>query len=178
MGNELHHADYSSFGRLSKREVLEALQASYEALAMDTSHWVSNLANAASLLWYAYRSLEVPINWAGFYVVDQKTEGDLVLGPFQGKVACQSITLGKGVCGVAALTKTTQCVPDVSKFPGHIACDGETQSEIVVPIISGNDVVAVLDIDCLAKDAFNKEDEEMLESLARLISSSNKWHHA
>jgi L-methionine (R)-S-oxide reductase len=103
----------------------------------------SNTANAASLLWHALHALPSPsnhTNWAGFYVLDPSRAAagkkpQLILGPFQGKVACQIIAHGRGVCGVAAQTAETQVVPDVDLFPGHIACDGASKSEIVVPII-------------------------------------------
>lgn len=103
----------------------------------------SNLANTASLLWHALHALPSPsnqVNWAGFYVLDQKKPRQLILGPFHGKVACQTIAFGRGVCGAAAQTGETQLVPDVDKFPGHIACDSASKSEIVVPIIKDSKV--------------------------------------
>ena len=103
----------------------------------------SNTANAASLIWHALRALPAPsneINWAGFYVSDPSTPDQLILGPFQGKVACQTIAFGKGVCGAAAKSQKTQLVPDVEQFPGHIACDGDSKSEIVVPILKNGKV--------------------------------------
>lgn len=103
----------------------------------------SNTANAASLIWYALHALPSPsnrVNWAGFYVSDPTRKDQLILGPFQGKVACQVIAFGKGVCGAAAQSKETQVVPDVEKFSGHIACDGDSRSEIVVPIIRNDKV--------------------------------------
>lgn len=104
---------------------------------------LSNLANAASLLWHALHALPSPsdaVNWAGFYVLHPSRPGQLLLGPFQGKVACQSIAFGRGVCGAAAREARTMLVPDVEVFPGHIACDGDSQSEIVVPIVQGGKV--------------------------------------
>ncbi|THX66142.1 hypothetical protein D6D08_07445, partial [Aureobasidium pullulans] len=100
----------------------------------------TNLSNAASLLWHCLHALPSPsnhTNWTGFYVLDPSSPPttQLILGPFQGKVACQTIRFGRGVCGVAAQTKTTQVVGDVEMFPGHIACDAESKSEIVVPVI-------------------------------------------
>lgn len=104
----------------------------------------SNLSNAASLLWHALHALPAPsshTNWAGFYVLDPSSPtNQLILGPFQGKVACQTIRFGRGVCGTAASTKTTQLVADVEEFPGHIACDAESASEIVVPILQDGKV--------------------------------------
>lgn len=104
---------------------------------------VCNLANTASLLWHALKALPFPsyqINWAGFYVLDRTSPNQLILGPFQGKVACQTISFGRGVCGAAAETKKTQLIPDVEEFPGHIACDIDSKSEIVVPIIVDSQV--------------------------------------
>jgi L-methionine (R)-S-oxide reductase len=103
----------------------------------------SNTANAASLIWHALHALPTPsnkVNWAGFYVSDPTTPNQLILGPFQGKVACQTIAFGKGVCGAAAQSQKTQLVPDVEQFPGHIACDGDSKSEIVVPIMKDGEV--------------------------------------
>ncbi|SCW03913.1 LAFE_0H01794g1_1 [Lachancea fermentati] len=165
-----HHADFTNFSGVSRRESLEQLLTSYEALADGQNNWVCNLANASSLLWHAYKSLPLDINWAGFYVRDKKDKEQLILGPFQGKVACQTIKNGKGVCGMAASTGTSQVVPDVNKFPGHIACDGETKSEIVVPLVDGNgNCLGVIDIDCLEYEGFTNLDREYLERLAALI---------
>ncbi|PNY25786.1 Free methionine-R-sulfoxide reductase [Tolypocladium capitatum] len=145
----------------------------------------SNLANAASLLWHAYKSLPAPsneVNWAGFYVLDpSSSKPQLILGPFQGKVACQTIDFGRGVCGTAAASRTTQLVADVEQFPGHIACDGDSKSEIVVPILAGRDgsgtkrVVAIIDVDCAALNGFDELDKEYLEELAELLSKSCDW---
>ena len=103
----------------------------------------SNLANASSLLWYAFHSLPEPsnrVNWAGFYICDPRDPWQLILGPFHGRPACQSVRLGKGVCGTAAADKKVVRVADVEKWPGHIACDEESRSEIVVPILKGEAV--------------------------------------
>jgi len=103
----------------------------------------SNLSNAASLLYHGYQSLPLPssaVNWAGFYVVYPNDPTLLVLGPFQGHVACQSIRFGRGVCGAAAAEKEAKIVADVDRFPGHIACDSKSKSEIVVPIVVNNEV--------------------------------------
>lgn len=126
-------------------------------------------------MWHAYHDLKIPVNWAGFYVVDPAALDQLILGPFQGKAACQTIKFGVGVCGTAAATKGTQVVPDVRAYPGHIACDGDTQSEVVVSIVCDGRVVAVLDIDCLIKDVWDDEDERYLELLAQQISASCAW---
>ena len=117
------------------------------------------------------------MNWCGFYVLDPTTPSQLILGPFQGHVACQTITFGKGVCGTAATKKETQIVPDVDEFPGHIACDTASKSEIVVPILQtklGEEeekVVAIIDIDCGETDGFDERDREWLEKFALLIAN-------
>ncbi len=125
-------------------------------------HFVANLANLSALL---YDTLD-EINWAGFYLA----EGDkLVLGPFQGKPACIEIPRGRGVCGTAAALDATQLVPDVHAFPGHIACDCASNSEIVVPLHAQGRVVGVLDIDSPVKERFSEEDKAGLEALCALI---------
>lgn len=164
------HADYANITAASRAEALELVVESYKALAEDTDYYVANLANALSLLWHAYHSLGVKVNWAGFYIT--RDANTLYLGPFQGKVACQVIKFGVGVCGTAALTQTTQLVPDVHKYPGHIACDSETNSEIVVPIVIDGKTVAVLDIDCETLEGFNEEDQKWLEQLADAIGTT------
>lgn len=128
---------------------------------------------------------------AGFYVLDKSWNNDtnkdgsqrkprLILGPFQGKVACQTIVFGKGVCGTAAEAKETQLVKNVEDFPGHIACDGDSQSEIVVPIIASPDgvtaqVVAIIDIDCATLNGFDEVDKKNLEELASLMAKACDW---
>lgn len=168
-----YHADYTEFSVSSRKEALQQVLDFYEALTTNQDNWICNLANASSLLWHAYRTLSVNINWAGFYVTQKSNSEELILGPFQGKVACQLINYGKGVCGIAASTKETQVVPDVNKFPGHIACDGETKSEIVVPIVNDEGkCLGVIDIDCLEYNGFNEIDKAYLERLAKLIVST------
>ncbi|KAI0913992.1 GAF domain-like protein [Ustulina deusta] len=176
------HADASNFADgVTKEEAYEQVLLQAEGLFDGQRNWVCNLANTASLLWHAYKSLPSPssqVNWAGFYTLDpQKTANpQLILGPFQGKVACQTIAFGRGVCGAAAATQTTQLVPDVEKFPGHIACDGESKSEIVVPIVAGEGdsrkVVAIIDIDCADLNGFDDVDKKYLEQLAALLGRS------
>lgn len=116
----------------------------------------------------------------GFYVLDpSSTKQQLILGPFQGKVACQLIPFGRGVCGVAASSQTTQLVQDVEQFPGHIACDSESKSEIVVPIVAEKDgekkVVAIIDVDCAELNGFDEVDKKNLEQLAELLGKSCDW---
>lgn len=119
---------------------------------------------------------------SGFYVLDPSSpKPQLILGPFQGKVACQTIDFGRGVCGTAAASRTTQLVADVEEFPGHIACDGDSRSEIVVPILADRDgsgtkkVVAIIDVDCAALNGFDERDKKYLEELAALLSESCDW---
>lgn len=174
MGN---HADYSTYSSgLTKEETLQNVIDSYEALSSDTRNWVANLSNCSSLIWHAYHSLGVPVNWTGFYVYDKDSDvPQLILAPFQGKVACQLIQIGKGVCGTSAATLETQVVKDVQKFPGHIACDGETKSEIVVPMHKDGKVLGVLDLDCLALEGFDEIDREYLEKLVKVVVDTCDW---
>jgi len=126
---------------------------------------IANAANLAALLW-----LTLPdINWAGFYFVD----GDeLVLGPFQGQPACTRIAIGKGVCGTAALTRQVQRIDNVHEFPGHIACDSASQSELVLPLIQAGNVIGVLDIDSPRLVRFSAADQAGLEVISRLFVAS------
>ncbi|KAK8032943.1 Free methionine-R-sulfoxide reductase [Apiospora marii] len=113
-----------------------------------------------------------------FYTFDVTGSAEkprLILGPFQGKVACQTIYFGRGVCGAAASTRATQLVRDVDQFPGHIACDGDSKSEIVVPIVADDKVVAIIDIDCAVLDGFDEVDQAALEKLAALLARSCDW---
>ena len=127
-------------------------------------HRIANLANAAALL---YHSLD-GLNWAGFYLL----EGDaLVLGPFQGRPACIEIPVGRGVCGTAVAEGRTQLVPDVHQFPGHIACDSASNSEIVVPIRADGKIVGVLDLDSPHIGCFTGEDRAGLEEFVRILES-------
>ncbi|TKA35585.1 hypothetical protein B0A54_13172 [Friedmanniomyces endolithicus] len=156
------------------RRVIEQATALFDG----QRNWVCNTANTASLLWHAFHSLPSPsnlVNWAGFYVLDAAVANQLILGPFHGKVACQTIAFGRGVCGVAAASGETQLVPDVERFPGHIACDGDSKSEIVVPVIQDGKVVAIIDIDCAVVNGFDEEDRQYLQQLAELLAKSCDW---
>ncbi|MCF0135072.1 MAG: GAF domain-containing protein [Lachnospiraceae bacterium] len=142
------------------------------ALISGESHYLPNLANTAALLWEALSD----INWCGFYLTaasgDTPAHKELILGPFQGKPACIRIPFGKGVCGTAALQDTLQLVEDVHCFPGHIACDSASASEIVIPIHGANGaVVAVLDIDSPLKARFTTADADGLTALTRLLET-------
>ncbi|MBE5104609.1 GAF domain-containing protein [Bacillus thuringiensis] len=140
----------------SREKQYETVIKQLDALLTGESNVVANLSNASALL----NQFLDRVNWVGFYV----TEGNqLVLGPFQGMPACVRIPFGRGVCGVAAETKTTQLVADVHQFPGHIACDSASNSEIVVPIIKEGTVIGVLDIDSPEKNRFDEVDQHYLE---------------
>ena len=163
------------------------------SLAEVDAHWLPVLSNAAALLWDALDD----INWAGFYLVDPATvvgagpsagaepgaipsahdsrTPELRLGPFQGKVACVRIPFGRGVCGTAAATKTSQLVEDVHQFPGHIACDSASNSEVVVPIFKDGQVVGVLDIDSPNVARFTQEDLAGLEQVVKALESCTNF---
>jgi L-methionine (R)-S-oxide reductase len=129
------------------------------------SNFVANAANTSALL---YQSLP-DINWVGFYIAEGK---ELVLGPFQGKPACARIPFGKGACGTAAAKQKTLVVPDVNRFPGHIACDTASQSEIVVPLLNWGKVLGVLDIDSASANRFDDDDREGIESVVSVFLAS------
>ena len=146
---------------VSKEEVYKSLYPQLEALIADESDQIANMANITSALKEAFGFF-----WVGFYrVVGER----LVLGPFQGPIACTSIALGKGVCGSTWKQAKTIIVPDVDKFPGHIACSSQSRSEIVVPVKQNNTVVAVLDVDSDQLDKFNKIDSYWLEKICALL---------
>jgi len=109
--------------------------------------------------------------WTGFYLVDPDKPGELVVGPYQGTLGCLRIPFGRGVCGTAAAERKTQIVEDVHAFPGHIACDGRTESEIVVPVFDGDALIGVLDVDSMRSASFDKTDAEALERIAALIAA-------
>ena len=148
----------------SKADLYRDLLSALDALTADEPDAIANMANASALIWQYLPDL----NWAGFY----RLVGDeLVLGPFQGKAACIRIALGKGVCGTAAATRTTQVVEDVHAFPGHIACDAASRSELVVPIVRDGMLVGVLDLDSPEAARFDAEDAVGCEALAALLAS-------
>lgn len=140
----------------------ELMQKQLRALAEADASWLPVFANASALLWDCFPS----INWAGFYIVNQ---GSLLLGPFQGKVACIRIPIGKGVCGTAAAQDTTQRIDNVHLFPGHIACDSASNSELVIPIHHDGKVVALLDMDSPIYSRFSQTDQDELESFVRTL---------
>ena len=144
-----------------------ALIEQLSALTEGVPHPVANLANAAALLWQGLEN----INWAGFYLLEGEV---LVLGPFQGKPACIEIPLGRGVCGTAAARDCTLVVPDVHEFPGHIACDAASASEIVIPLRRDGRVIGVLDIDSPLRGRFTEEDRVGLEAFAACLERAMK----
>ena len=146
-----------------KATLYRDLALALEALIGDEPDAVANMANAASLIWESVPDL----NWAGFY---RNVGGELVLGPFQGRPACIRIPFGTGVCGAAAQTRQVQRVEDVHAFPGHIACDSASNSEIVLPIIRDGELLAVLDLDSPEKSRFDAEDEAGLEKIAEILA--------
>ena len=141
------------------RELVQAA----DALTDGEPDAIANMANVAALLWESLPDL----NWAGFY---RNVGGELVLGPFQGRAACIRIPFGKGVCGAAAATREVQCVEDVDAFPGHIACDSASASELVVPIVHGGALIGVLDLDSPRRARFDQEDVAGCVELARRIA--------
>ncbi|MFP3725029.1 GAF domain-containing protein [Priestia filamentosa] len=155
-----HVENYSGQREKDFELVIKQLQ----ALTADEPNTIANLANASSLL---NQFLE-EINWVGFYLTDE-AKNQLVLGPFQGLPACVRIPFGRGVCGTAAAEQKTLRVKDVHEFPGHIACDSASQSEIVVPIIKDRKTIGVLDIDSPVKNRFDEQDEKYLNQFVDVL---------
>ena len=148
----------------SKADLYRDLLGALDALTADEPDAIANMANAAALVWQYLPDL----NWAGFY---RMVGGELVLGPFQGKAACIRIPLGKGVCGTAAATRETQLVEDVHAFPGHIACDVASRSELVVPIVHDGRLIGVLDLDSPEPARFDAEDAAGCEALCARLAA-------
>lgn len=154
------HTDFSS----SPDKLYPLLVQQLQAITDNVPHKIANLANTSALLWEALDDL----NWVGFYLLEGDT---LILGPFQGKVACIEIPMGRGVCGTAAARGETVRVEDVHAFPGHIACDSASNSEIVIPLFRDGEVVGVLDIDSPILARFTPDDQIGLEAVARVIET-------
>ena len=150
---------------MEKQVNYPALAEALAALTSGIPYEIANLANAAALLWQTLPEL----NWAGFYRME---DGQLVLGPFQGKPACIVIPLGKGVCGTAAAEDRVQLVPDVHQFPGHIACDGASRSELVIPLHRNGAVWGVLDLDSPREGRFTEEDRLGLLRVAAVLEQA------
>lgn len=154
-----HTSEYSG----SREERQNAVLSQLQALIYEESNQVANLANAAALLNFFLDD----INWVGFYLFDGQ---ELVLGPFQGLPACIRIPLGKGVCGTSAERRETLRIEDVHAFPGHIACDAASNSEIVIPIVKDDRLIGVLDIDSPLKGRFDAEDQVFLEQFVATLT--------
>lgn len=155
--------DFAADPSQPKPELYRELVGAADALTAGESDGVANMANIAALLWQFLPGL----NWAGFY---RAIDGELVLGPFCGKPACIRIAFGRGVCGAAAASGESQRVADVGSFPGHIACDADSRSELVVPVKRAGEVVAVIDLDAPREGRFDAEDQAGVEALARLLA--------
>ena len=148
-----------------KPTLYKDLAAALEALIGDERDAVANMANAAALIWESLPD----INWVGFY---RNVGGELIVGPFQGRPACVRIAFGEGVCGAAAASREVQLVEDVHAFPGHIACDSASNSEIVLPIIRDGELIAVLDIDSPSHARFDEEDRAGCVRLADILAKA------
>ncbi|ADO54725.1 GAF domain-containing protein [Paenibacillus jamilae] len=149
----------------TRQEQFESVLGQLRALVHDESNRIANLANASALLGHFLPD----VNWSGFYLYDGT---ELVLGPFQGLPACIRIPLGRGVCGTAAAERRTLVIDDVHAFPGHIACDAASNSEIVIPLIKNDELIGVLDIDSPLKSRFDHEDRVFLEEFTAILVSS------
>ena len=160
--------DFKPASVTAKADLYADLLAAADALTAGEPDGIANMANVAALLW----EFLPQVNWTGFYrVVDGAPGGELVLGPFAGRPACIRIPFGQGVCGAAAQKGETQRVADVHAFPGHIACDAASRSELVVPVVRDGAVVAVIDLDSPEVARFDDEDAKGIEALARLLAT-------
>ncbi len=167
---QVHEVEYVAPlpAHVDKNERYMELRRYVDALTEGETDWLANLSNVAAAVY----DHVLGVNWAGFYLLK---EGELVLGPFQGRPACVRIRVGRGVCGTAVSERRTQVVPDVHAFPGHIACDARSRSEIVVPIVAGGEVVGVLDIDSPNLRNFDIEDRRALETIVADIVPRVDW---
>jgi GAF domain-containing protein len=155
----------SDLSELPKQELFRELVSQISALIQEETDAVANMANTAALIFHSVPRL----NWVGFYLLKG---GELVLGPFQGRVACVRIALGRGVVGTAAEKRITIRVADVNEFPGHIACDTASRSEIVVPLVSEDShLLGVLDVDSPELDRFDADDEEGFRAIGKIIGA-------
>lgn len=148
----------------SKSKLYNYLNMKVTGLVCEKNDWLASLSNTSAIIWMLLKD----INWAGFYLYKND---ELILGPFQGKPACTNIALGKGVCGSAAVKLETQLVKNVHEFEGHIACDSDSKSEIVIPIIKGKRLIGVLDIDSPIYERFDEEDKQGLEKLVGILTN-------
>lgn len=152
----------------TKEQLYRYMNIKLTGLIGSEEDWLANLSNASALLWLLIED----INWVGFYLYKKDK---LILGPFQGKPACVNIEIGKGVCGTAAQTRQVQLVKNVEEFPGHIACDGASQSEIVLPIIHNGQLIGVLDIDSPILSRFDEADQLGLEKIVATLNKYIDW---
>lgn len=155
--------DLSVFDILTQKQKYESLLSMIDSLLKDETDVITNLSNASALI----KALVSDVNWAGFYIIKNN---ELVLGPFQGLPACNRIQIGKGVCGTSAFKGETMLVKDVHSFPGHIACDSQSNSEVVIPLKQNNKVYGVLDLDSPTVGRFNEEDKTYLEKVVEIIN--------
>lgn len=156
--------DFAADPSQPKPELYRELVGAAAALTEGERDGIANMANVAALIW----QLVPGLNWAGFY---RAVEGELVLGPFCGKPACIRIPFGQGVCGAAAASGRSQLVGDVFAFPGHIACDAASRSELVVPVLRDGAVIAVIDLDAPIQDRFDSDDQAGIEALAEMLAA-------
>ncbi len=172
-----HEPIHPSFDFADKTRGYADIAASLRSLLEGERNLIANLANTAALIYHALPNL----NWAGFYLIGPTAQdaatSELILGPFQGKTACVRIAIGKGVCGAAAAKRETQLVPDVHAFPGHIACDSASNSEIVIPMIFANgprrgELLGVLDLDSPLLGRFDEQDQRGLETIVDILMNS------
>ncbi|MEX2116332.1 MAG: GAF domain-containing protein [Bacteroidota bacterium] len=154
--------------KTKKADVYEEILPQLRSLLEGEDDWIANLANASSVLRYAFPDR---VSWVGFYLM---SGNGLVLGPFQGKPACVRIAIGKGVCGTAAAEKRTVIVPDVHAFPGHIACDPDSRSEIAVPMLQEGMLLGVLDLDSTVAGSFDETDARYLKGVVDIVIGASK----
>ena len=157
--------NFDKITQLSKQERYSIVLNQAEALMKDENNLIANLSNIVSLLKYSFDYYL----WVGFYLYDEEKQ-NLVLGPFQGRIACTRIEIGKGVCGTAFKNRETLVINDVNKFPGHIFCDSSSKSEIVVPVFRNDKIVGVLDVDSAVYSSFDAIDRKYLNELSLIIS--------
>lgn len=157
--------NFDKITQLSKQERYSIVLNQAEALMKDENNLIANLSNIVSLLKYSFDYYL----WVGFYLYDEEKQ-NLVLGPFQGRIACTRIEIGKGVCGTAFKNRETLVIDDVNKFPGHIFCDSSSKSEIVVPVFRNDKIVGVLDVDSAVYSSFDAVDRKYLNELSLIIS--------
>lgn len=157
--------NFDKISKLSKQERYSEVLSQVEALMKDENNLIANLSNVVSLLKYSFDYYL----WVGFYFYDS-VKNNLVLGPFQGRIACTRIEIGKGVCGTAFKNGETLVVNDVNNFPGHIFCDSSSKSEIVVPVFRNDKIVGVLDVDSAVYSSFDDVDRKYLNELSLIIS--------